>query len=93
MSLRFRRSIKLLPGIRLNVSKSGLGISAGVRGAHVGIDAKGHKYSNVGIPGTGLYTRQDHGKVEAPETSSVATVVLLVVIAIVLMTIFALSRN
>jgi hypothetical protein len=58
MGLRFRRSIKILPGVRLNLSKSGLGISAGPRGLHVGIDARGRKYASAGIPGTGLSSRQ-----------------------------------
>jgi Protein of unknown function (DUF4236) len=59
--MRFHRSIKLLPGIRLNLSKSGFGVSAGVRGLRVGIDAKGRSYVNAGIPGTGLSVRQ-YGK-------------------------------
>ncbi len=56
--MRFHRSIKLFPGVRLNLSKSGLGISAGPRGLKVGIDAKGRSYMNAGIPGTGLSVRQ-----------------------------------
>jgi hypothetical protein len=31
MAIRFHRSLKLLPGIRLNFGKCGIGISAGVR--------------------------------------------------------------
>lgn len=57
MGLRFRRSIKLLPGVRLNLSKSGLGISAGPRGLRVGLDARGRRYASAGIPGTGLSSR------------------------------------
>ena len=53
MALRFRKSFKIAPGIRLNVSKSGLGMSAGVRGARVGINSRG-TYTSVGIPGTGI---------------------------------------
>jgi len=33
MSLRFRRSMKLLPGVRLNFSKETVGLSFGVPGA------------------------------------------------------------
>ena len=55
MSLRFRRSIKLIPGVRLNFSKSAIGLSVGVPGARVSINSKGDLYSSVGIPGTGLY--------------------------------------
>jgi hypothetical protein len=55
--MRFQRSIKLIPGVRLNLSKSGVGISAGVRGLRAGIDAKGRAYTNVGLPGTGISSR------------------------------------
>ena len=54
MGFRFRRSIKIAPGIHLNVGKTGKpSISVGVRGAHVTVGSKGVTTS-VGIPGTGL---------------------------------------
>ncbi|MCS5709202.1 DUF4236 domain-containing protein [Candidatus Berkiella cookevillensis] len=34
MTLRFRRTIKIVPGIRLNLGKRGMSISTGVRGVH-----------------------------------------------------------
>ena len=57
MSWLFRRRIRLIPGVRLNVSKSGLSTSLGVRGASVTLGGRGGPYTNVGIPGTGLYSR------------------------------------
>lgn len=30
MGLRFRKSVKIAPGVRLNISKKSVGISAGV---------------------------------------------------------------
>lgn len=53
MGWRFRRSIKIFPGIRLNLSRSGVSTSVGVRGAHVTI-GHGQVRKTVGIPGTGL---------------------------------------
>jgi hypothetical protein len=53
MSFRFRRSIKLLPGIRLNFGKRGVSTSIGVRGAHVTIGKTGTR-TTVGLPGSGL---------------------------------------
>jgi hypothetical protein len=53
MGFRFRRSFKVLPGIRLNLSKSGISASLGVRGAHVTVGPRGTTTS-VGLPGTGL---------------------------------------
>jgi hypothetical protein len=53
-SIRFRRSIKLRPGVRLNVGKTGIGVSAGVRGARRTFHSSGRQTSSVGVPGTGL---------------------------------------
>lgn len=56
MSLRFRKSIKLAPGIRFNVGLGGTSWTIGPRGASVNIGKRG-TYLNTGIPGTGLSTR------------------------------------
>jgi tetratricopeptide (TPR) repeat protein len=53
-SFRFRRSIKLGPGVRLNVGKTGLGVSMGVRGARRSFHSSGRQTASVGVPGTGL---------------------------------------
>lgn len=52
MGIRFRKSIKMGP-VRLNLSKSGVGASIGVKGARVGIGPRG-LHSTVTIPGTGV---------------------------------------
>ena len=58
MGLRFRKSITIFPGVKLNISKSGLSISAGKKGAHVTAGTSGRKSVSVGLPGTGLsYTK------------------------------------
>lgn len=58
MGLRFHRSVRLLPGVRLNLSKSGVSASFGRRGAWLTVGPKGAR-ATVGIPGTGLsYTEQ-----------------------------------
>jgi hypothetical protein len=54
MSLRFRRSLRIAPGVRLNLGLNGAGLSVGSRGLHVGLNRRG-MYSSTGIPGTGLY--------------------------------------
>lgn len=53
MGLRFRRSVKIAPGVRLNMSKSGPSLSVGGRGATVNFSKRGTR-TIVGIPGTGL---------------------------------------
>lgn len=57
MGLRFRKSIKLAPGVRMNFSGSGVSWTFGPRGASIGIGKRG-TYLNSGIPGTGFYSRQ-----------------------------------
>ncbi len=59
MGWRFRRSVKLLPGVRLNVGKRSAGVSVGPRGAKVSLNTKREVRRTVGLPGTGLsYTEQ-----------------------------------
>ncbi len=57
MGIYFRKSVKILPGIRLNVSKTGTSWSIGPRGLKLNIGKKG-TYLNSSIPGTGIYSRQ-----------------------------------
>ena len=53
MSVRFQRRIRLLPGVTLNIGKTGVSVTIGVRGARWTIGRRGHTAS-VGLPGTGL---------------------------------------
>lgn len=56
MGLRFHKSFKIMPGMRLNISKSGISTSVGIRGASVSTGSRG-TYANLGLPGTGLSMR------------------------------------
>ncbi|MDI6872496.1 MAG: DUF4236 domain-containing protein [Bacillota bacterium] len=71
MGFRFRKSIRLGKGMRVNLSKSGIGMSLGVKGARVGIGSAGAR-ATVGIPGTGLYweKRSSLGGSPTPSASS-----------------------
>jgi hypothetical protein len=53
MGFRFQRRLKILPGISLNISKSGISTSIGTRGAKVTL-GHGKVRTTVGIPGTGI---------------------------------------
>lgn len=57
VGFRFQRRITLAPGIRLNLSKRGLGLSVGPRGASLSVGPSG-VHGHAGIPGTGLGYRQ-----------------------------------
>ena len=43
MSWGFRKSKQILPGVRLNVSKRGAGVSLGRRGARVSVNSRGRR--------------------------------------------------
>lgn len=53
MGFRFRKSIKIAPGISLNLGKKGISASIGPRGAKVTIGSRGSR-ATLGIPGTGM---------------------------------------
>lgn len=57
----FRRSFRLLPGIRLNLGSRSFGVSLGAKGAKLGVNSKRGAYSHLSIPGTGLYSRTYFG--------------------------------
>ncbi len=51
MGFGFRKSKRIFPGLRLNFSKSGVGMSAGRRGATVSRSARGRKQVSLGWKG------------------------------------------
>ena len=53
MPIRLRKRIKILPGVYINLSKSGISTSVGMRGASVTL-GHGKTRTNLGIPGTGI---------------------------------------
>ena len=78
MSLRFRKSMKLIPGVRLNFSKETVGLSFGVPGARYTMNSKGRRTVSTGIPGTGIYnvetlssgTRRSSAAAQSQETET-----------------------
>ena len=62
MAFRFRKSIKLFPGVKLNLSKKGISsLSIGKRGARINISKKGIQ-TTLGIPGTGIFYKTKRKK-------------------------------
>ena len=55
--MRFRKTITLFKGLKMNVSTSGVSFTVGGRGLSANVGAKG-VYLNTGIPGTGLSDRR-----------------------------------
>ena len=56
MGFRFRKSISIIPGVRINFGLWGMSATIGPRGASLNVGPRG-TYANVGIPGTGLSSR------------------------------------
>lgn len=54
MGFRYRKSIKLGKGVRLNINKGSVSMSVGGKGARVTVNSKGRKTTTVGLPGTGI---------------------------------------
>lgn len=59
MSFRYRKSVALGKGLRLNVSKTGIGGSVGIPGLRYSAHSSGRTTRTAGIPGTGMYFRTD----------------------------------
>ncbi|MFD6896986.1 DUF4236 domain-containing protein [Rhodococcus sp. NPDC060086] len=58
MGFRMSKSIKIVPGVRLNVSRSGIGYSVGGKGVRVTKHANGRVSRTLSVPGSGLSHRQ-----------------------------------
>jgi hypothetical protein len=54
--MRFRKTVKIAPGVKLNLSKSGPSLTVGGKGLSANLGNRG-VYLNTGIPGTGISSR------------------------------------
>lgn len=54
MGIRFRKSIKVAPGVRVNVGKKGVGVSVGGKGFTKSINSSGRVTTSMSVPGTGI---------------------------------------
>ena len=68
MGLRFRRSVTLIPGVRLNIGKRGGSIRVGGRGFGYTAGTSGTTVT-AGVPGTGLFYSK---KISAPQAQAKA---------------------
>ena len=89
MGFRFQRRIKIAPGVRLNLSKSGISTSVGGRGftlnsrgtATVGIPGIGLSYrANLNQPGDNTTTAITPHAPSSPGTKRIATGIILCII-------------
>lgn len=70
MGLRFRKSLKIAPGIKLNLNKKSASVTFGGKGLHHTVSTSGKKTSTVGVPGTGIsYSTASSGSGKAKNKS------------------------
>ena len=74
MGMRFRKSKKIAPGVRLNLSAKSASISVGPKGFKKTFSTSGRTTTTVGIPGTGLsYSTTKRTGAPAADGTSEAT--------------------
>lgn len=83
MGLRFRKELRVIKLVRLNVSKSGVSTTIGVPGASINIGRRGI-FRNLGILGTGLFMRDRIGSLKSAKSVVYETLLMLVLMALVL---------
>jgi tetratricopeptide (TPR) repeat protein len=54
VALRARKSIRIAKGVRLNLSKSGVGMSVGSEGMRYSVHSSGRRTASASLPGTGV---------------------------------------
>ena len=54
MGLRFRKSFKVAPGVKVNIGKKSSSVSFGGKGARYTVSSSGRRTKSVSIPGTGI---------------------------------------
>lgn len=98
MGWKYRKSIKVLPGVRLNLNRKSRSITVGGKGRRTTISSTGRVTRSVGIPGTGLYhtsTLRKPGKQktdkEPVEYSSKTYGVSGVILQVISILLFAMS--
>ncbi len=87
MGLRFRKSISLGKGVKMNIGKSGVGFSAGIKGARIGVNSRG-TYTSTSIPGTGIssvnYVKSSNNSndinTDSADVSPIATAVTIFIV-------------
>lgn len=70
MGLKFRKSIKVAPGVKLNLNKNSASVTVGTKGAHYTVNTSGKKTTSAGIPGTGISYVSTTGGGKKQETKS-----------------------
>jgi len=92
LGFRYRKSVRIVPGVRLNLSKSGTSLSVGRRGFTTNFSKRGRR-TTISLPGTGLsYTTSSPagsgGRTGFPVSGIAGLLFLIFVLAAVVSAIF-----
>jgi hypothetical protein len=94
VGLYFRKRLGLGP-LALNFSKSGIGVSTGIRGLRAGLSSHRGVYTSAGLPGTGLrfvkYYRHHHAS-EPPAHAAAFAIGFLLPFVILIFIALAVTR-
>lgn len=69
MGFRFRKSVKIAPGVRVNLGKKSSSVSFGGKGVSHTVSSTGRRTTSVGIPGTGVSYSTTHGSTKTTGSS------------------------
>lgn len=76
MGLRFRKSFKIAPGVKVNVGKKSAGVSIGGKYGGISMNTKTGTHARVSAPGTGLsYTTKVGGSSNSKTNTQNNTVI------------------
>lgn len=72
MGFKYRKSVKIAPGVRVNFGKKSSSVSFGTKGFKTTYSTSGRKTTSMGIPGTGLSysTSSSTKKKESPKPTA-----------------------
>lgn len=102
MGLRFRKSIKIGNGAKLNINKKSVGFSVGGKGARYTVNSSGRRTKSVGIPGTGLSyvstsggrkssSRSSHGR-KASSTSKGGCLLVIIIFCAISVIVYGIAH-
>jgi hypothetical protein len=74
MGFRFRKSIKVAPGVKLNIGKKSVGVSMGGKYGGISVNSKTGARARVSAPGTGLSYTSKIGSSSPKKSSAKNTV-------------------
>lgn len=73
MGFRFRKSVKIAPGLKINFGKKSTSVTMGGKGMHYTVSSTGRRTASVGLPGTGLSYSTTTSKKRGAKSSQART--------------------